>query len=60
MRIPTNDYPSRWVLDDEAASHLGLDVNVLITQTEFGMSLAWRENARDTWSAPIALLEVER
>ena len=51
---------SRWVLDDESASHLGLDVNVLITQTEFGMSLAWRENARDTWSAPIALLEVER
>lgn len=58
MRPALNDAPLRHLLDRDAANHIGLDIEVLITQTEFGVSLAWREDKSDTWSAPIALLEV--
>jgi hypothetical protein len=60
MRIATNDAPVRYLLDEAAAAYVGLDIELLVTQTEFGVSVAWRENKSDTWSAPIALVEVAR
>jgi hypothetical protein len=60
MRIATNDSPVRYYLDEAAAARLGLrGVEALFTITEFGVSFAWRENAADTWSAPIAMVEVQ-
>lgn len=59
MRIALNDAPVRYHLDSAAAAHLGLDnFEALFTATEFGISFAWREGPADSWSPPIAMVEV--
>jgi hypothetical protein len=58
MRIALNDSPVRYHLDANAASQVGADFECLFTITEFGVSFAWREHASDSWSKPIAMVEV--
>lgn len=54
-RQALDDAPVRYVGETD---YLDVTVQVLFTQTEFGVVFAVRENERDTWSPPIHLEEV--
>jgi hypothetical protein len=59
VRIPLNESPLRYKVDYAAAGFAGLpEGEYLITLTEFGVSLAWRQQSHATWSPPIAAVDV--
>lgn len=56
MRAALDGAPIRYVGETD---FLDVTVQVLFTQTEFGVMFAVRENAADTWSPPVPLTEVK-
>lgn len=56
MRAALDGAPIRYVGETD---YLDVTVQVLFTQTEFGVVFAVRENAADTWSPPVPLTEVK-
>lgn len=52
-RVVLNDSPEVWLIDNRDLDSAIPYGQYLIRRSEFGLSVAWREEPYDTWSPPL-------
>jgi hypothetical protein len=55
VRPATNAEPNRWLVDFETCAALGIEGQLLVTELEFGMTIAYREHSHATWGVPMPI-----